>query len=105
MSLFGNVSLTNANGKEIRTRNPRNTLIMVAHESKINEKINFHKVDPERITKGRNNDLCIFLNDLEPEKRYVTSIQASNEYGASEPSSPLFITTGKAKYSPSSKPK
>uniref|UniRef100_A0AC34QK67 Ig-like domain-containing protein n=1 Tax=Panagrolaimus sp. JU765 TaxID=591449 RepID=A0AC34QK67_9BILA len=96
MMLQGDVSLVNPSGKHISSqRTRRDTLVMVAHESTINEQIDFHDIANENIKKGKNNALCILLADLKPESRYVAYIQAANDYGVSEPSSPLFITTGR----------
>lgn len=44
--------------------------------------------------KVTNSDLCINLNDLKVNTRYITYVQASNDYGTSEASAPLFLKTG-----------
>jgi hypothetical protein len=95
MMLSGDVSLFVPSGEHIPSqRTPRDTLVMVAHESVVNEQIDFHEISPDSIKKGSNSDLCINLDDLKVNTRYVTYVQASNDYGTSEPSKPLFIKTG-----------
>uniref|UniRef100_A0A915EN57 Domain of unknown function DB domain-containing protein n=1 Tax=Ditylenchus dipsaci TaxID=166011 RepID=A0A915EN57_9BILA len=79
--------------------------VVVAQESGLGKDTKFVKLDPKNIEWGPNSEICaawtnIIRNGSEPSNntrkpaniRYVAYVQASNEYGTSEPSEPLFVT-------------
>uniref|UniRef100_A0A7E5A1B9 Ig-like domain-containing protein n=1 Tax=Panagrellus redivivus TaxID=6233 RepID=A0A7E5A1B9_PANRE len=92
--MHGDVSLVNPSGDRIDSNNrtPRNAVVMVAHESVVNEATDFEKIPPESVIQGPDSTMCIKLNQLEKQKRYVAFVQSSNDFGVSDPSAPLFIS-------------
>ncbi|KAE9556046.1 hypothetical protein FO519_000680 [Halicephalobus sp. NKZ332] len=86
--LHGNISLGNGG------KNP----IMVNYESTVDQAAGFRSIPAENIKKVPGNYLCIELTNLKPQSHYLAYVQATNTYGVSEPSSPLFITTEKQHY-------
>ena len=95
MMLRGSSAIINENklgtGTRKRSRRDSGTIVLV---SEVDKNSHFIKLKPFNLERLSNSKICFLWNNLlRNNTRYVVYVQASNDYGASEPSQPLFITT------------
>ncbi|KAI1732404.1 DB module domain-containing protein [Ditylenchus destructor] len=87
--------------RRMNKRSPTSMVVM-SQESGLDKNTRFINVDPKSIEWGPKSDICVAWNKVMKDNRatsssgkavhYVAYVQASNSYGASEPSQPLYVT-------------